>query len=694
MQSWGFWITGSLVLAAEAGLGLAFGGNNTRLPTQNDVPNGWTPFELETVSHETRSESQTAFRLSNVSETPGQVETGLPQGSVATRSSFLAIWEKVDGATGYLLDVSADSSFRSYLDGYHNLGVGLVTGRVVTGLDSGTTYYYRVHPYSASGSGNYSEVSSATTVASKGLTIHATFDNSIISNPNAAAIEAMINRCISIYESLFTDPITIQILFRYTTTAPDGHTLRPGGTARSDDPIYVIPWNTYVTALRADARIGNDDLAIASLPGTALSSTIRLSSANGRAVGLDTPPAMFADGAVGKGGPYDGIVTLNSGAPFQFTRPTPRGKFDVQRETEHEIDEVMGLGSVASVTHFYPQDLFSWSLAGVRNITSNGTRYFSIDGGVTKIVSFNQNADEDLGDWLSSACPQTHPYVQNASDCLGQPFDISATSPEGIDLDVIGYDLVGAPPPVPDDFNDDGHPDFLLINPSTRETVIWYMNNNVHVASNRGPTLPSGWQVVAVADFNRDGHPDYLLFNPTTRDTVIWYLVGARFLGANHGLQLVAGWEVVGTGDFNGDGRPDLVVFRASTHETVILYLDNDVRIGSARGPTIPAGWRVVAVADFNGDGHPDYLLFNPTTRGTAIWYMNNSVRVTSTAGPTVPTGWSLVGAADFNANGKPDYLLFNASTRQTVIWYMNNNVHVTGASGPVLPASWNLVAP
>ena len=84
----------------------------------------------------------------------------------------------------------------------------------------------------------------------------------------------------------------------------------------------MIPWNTYINALRADASTGNDNAANASLPGSALSTNIRPSSANGRAVGLNTPPAMFADGTVGNGGPYDGIVTLNSSSGYQFTRPT------------------------------------------------------------------------------------------------------------------------------------------------------------------------------------------------------------------------------------------------------------------------------------------------------------------------------------------------------------------------------------
>ena len=73
-----------------------------------------------------------------------------------------------------------------------------------------------------------------TTEPTTGLTIHPTFDSSITGNPNAAAIQAMINRAIAIYESLFSDPITIQIRFRYATTAPDGSPLPHGLVSQSD----------------------------------------------------------------------------------------------------------------------------------------------------------------------------------------------------------------------------------------------------------------------------------------------------------------------------------------------------------------------------------------------------------------------------------------------------------------------------
>ena len=75
--------------------------------------------------------------------------------------------------------------------------------------------------------------------------------------------------------------------------------------------------------------------------------------------------------------------------------------------------------------------------------------------------------------------------------------------------------------------------------------MIWYMNNNVHVTGAYGPTLPAGWEVAVVADFNRDGHPDYLLFNPTTRGTVIWLMNNNMHVTSIYGPTLPAGWSVV-----------------------------------------------------------------------------------------------------------------------------------------------------
>ena len=208
----------------------------------------------------------------------------------------MATWPSASGAKGYLLDVSTSRSFNSFVSGYHDLDVGDATGRVVTGLSRGTTYYYRVRPYGPMEPARYSVTAAATTEATTGLIIHATFDSSITDNQNSAAIQATINNVISMYESLFSDPITIEIRFRYATTEPNGDPMPAGRLAQSDFVLYVIPWNTFINAFLADAKTRHDNAAHASLPGPASTTNTRPASAARRAVGVDTPPARFPAG--------------------------------------------------------------------------------------------------------------------------------------------------------------------------------------------------------------------------------------------------------------------------------------------------------------------------------------------------------------------------------------------------------------
>lgn len=365
-----------------------------------------------------------------------------------TRSSFLASWKPVTGAASYRIDVSTDPAFNNYISDYKDLEVGNVTNRIVCRLKPGTRYYYRVKSFDSAGRGISSQVMASATTTAAGLVINPTFDTSITGKPNADAIESMINQAIARYQPLFADPITVEIRFRYANTQPDGTPLPSGVIAQSFYVIYYVPWSDFIGSLKADAKTTNDTPAYANFPGLPLTNALVPSSAGGRAVGLDTPPAMFADGTVNTGGPYDGIVTLNSDEPFQFTRPPSSNNFDAQRATEHEIDELLGLGSYLGGspegTDFRPEDLFSWSAPDMRSHAAVGTRYFSIDDGVTDIVDFNQDPAGDFGDWLSEPCPQANPYVQNAFGCKGQVGDVTATSPEAISLDVVGYDLIPA----------------------------------------------------------------------------------------------------------------------------------------------------------------------------------------------------------------------------------------------------------
>jgi len=82
-----------------------------------------------------------------------------------THCSFTANWTSVSGATGYLLDVSTNSSFSSFVNGCDNIIVGNVLSFNVTGVDASTTFYYRVWAYNANGTGPKSGTISATTTA-------------------------------------------------------------------------------------------------------------------------------------------------------------------------------------------------------------------------------------------------------------------------------------------------------------------------------------------------------------------------------------------------------------------------------------------------------------------------------------------------------------------------------------------------
>lgn len=75
-----------------------------------------------------------------------------------TLNGFTANWNGVTAATGYSLDISASSTFASFVTGYKNKDAGNVLTETVTGLDAGTTWYYRVRAYGPGGTSPHSNV--------------------------------------------------------------------------------------------------------------------------------------------------------------------------------------------------------------------------------------------------------------------------------------------------------------------------------------------------------------------------------------------------------------------------------------------------------------------------------------------------------------------------------------------------------
>jgi hypothetical protein len=269
--------------------------------------------------------------------------------------------------------------------------------------------------------------------AEAGLVISPTFDTSITSDPNAAAIEGTINSAIQVYENTFTDPITVAIEFHEMTS----------GLGQSSTFFATGPYATYFAALQADAKSSNDATALAHLPGglnnpVTGSPFISVKTANLRAVGINiNPPA----------GQPDGFIGLNTDIT-DVGSPGTTGTYSLLAVVEHEIDEVLGLGSALPnppAATIFPEDLFRYDASGNRSFTTNPSAqaFFSIDG-TTRLAQFdNQNDGGDFGDWQSNPRPPgVGPQVQDAFATPGASPTLGVA--ELTALDVIGYDLAPA----------------------------------------------------------------------------------------------------------------------------------------------------------------------------------------------------------------------------------------------------------
>ena len=76
------------------------------------------------------------------------------------------------------------------------------------------------------------------------------------------------------------------------------------------------------------------------------------------------------------------------------------------------------------------------------------------------------------------------------------------------------------------------------------------MNNSAFVSGGYGPTLPAGWELVAVGDFNRDGKPDYVLYDASTRQTAIWYMNNNVFVSGGYSHHAASWLEASRCGGF------------------------------------------------------------------------------------------------------------------------------------------------
>jgi hypothetical protein len=325
------------------------------------------------------------------------------------------------------------------------------------------------------------------------LIVNATFDSTITSDPNAASIEGAINTAIQEFENLYSNPITVSIYFQ-----------EGGDLGESNTVVYDIPYtefyNAYVAKDANPAAVaglnanGGDPHTNGFVNPVGGVNGIEIKPANAAALGISLPAGCYvtATGSgnvpnecstTGSGTTVDGIVSLQTSITDPPNSPQSN-YYDLVSTAEHEIDEILGLGSAlencdpgqpgntaacsssatldgANDTPFgidgdggigTPEDLFRWSAAtgGTRTLSTNcanpTSAYFAYGPNTGEIAQFNNACNGgDFGDWQSSPLPDgVNPQVQ---DAFTSPGETPAYGQSEIDaMTAIGYTLATPEP--------------------------------------------------------------------------------------------------------------------------------------------------------------------------------------------------------------------------------------------------------
>jgi hypothetical protein len=273
-----------------------------------------------------------------------------------------------------------------------------------------------------------------TATPARALTINDTFDSSIQNASNSSVIEAVIQAATNQIASLFSNPVTINIVFATSTSVGGGQSLAP---------TFSNAYGTYTTLLQNDATSHPENQIL----GTAIANLSHGNDANGALPIISTAAQLRALGQ-SINVPQDGMITANPSLALTIS------------VWQHEIDEVLGGGGQGSTlgrisNSFGATDLYRYSGPNTPSYTTDplATAFLSVDGGTTRIAGFNQGGQgTDFGDFSNTTC-----LIQSAFIC-SNPDQFTTGSPEFQMLAAIGYN----PNPVPAPIAGAGLPGLIL----------------------------------------------------------------------------------------------------------------------------------------------------------------------------------------------------------------------------------------
>ena len=468
-------------------------------------------------------------------------------------------------------------------------------------------------------------------------------------------------------------------------------------------------------ALTADQTSSNDAAAVASLSagsslsfftnnsagarvfdndGSANNTYLSVNTANLKALGITTD----ANNRPVDTGGADASITFSSDFTWDFdpSDGITAGAIDFVGVAFHEIGHALGFESGVDTVDYYSGsgpgapfnlnpyaifstlDLFRYSSAGTRDLSYGGTKYFSIDGGLTNLALFS------TGDFQGDGYQASH-WKDGLGIGIMDPTSVPAgqanviTSRDILAMDVIGWNLTNNSGPGSISINDvrisEG-------NSGVKLETFTVTRSSGTAAFDIGFTTSDN--SATVADHDYVGKAGLLHFDAGVNTQTISITINGdtkvesdeAFLvnlsGATNGA-VISDSQGIGTitnddfnrartNDFNGDGYSDALWRNNASGDTGYT----DVHAGNAwhgLGASSTA-YSVVGAGDFNADGFSDALWRNNSSGDTGYTDFHggnawHELGVSSTA-------YSVVGTGDFNGDGFSDILFRNAASGDT----------------------------